>query len=89
MRDEILNTIDSVPTNMINFIPKSMENTTSTNVASTMSIISNDKKVRDRMDCYILHIILVVIIVLIVIAIICYHYAKYRSNQKPIGTLTV
>ena len=54
MRDEILNTIDSVPTNIINFIPTNMENTASTNVASTMSITSNNKKVRDRMDCYIL-----------------------------------
>ena len=58
-----------------------------TSVTSTVSINSYDKKVRYKMDC--LHIILLVIILLFVIVIICYHYAKYRSKQTNIVTLTI
>ena len=54
----------------------------STNVTSTISINSEDKKVRYKMDCYILHTVLLVIILLFMISIICYHYAKHRSKLK-------
>ena len=50
---------------------------------------SDNKKVRYKMDCYILHLILVVIILLFIIAFICYHYEKYRSKQRHIGAPTV
>ena len=54
-----------------------------------MSMNSDNKKVRYKMDCYILHLILVVIILLFIIAFICYHYEKYRSKQRHIGAPTV
>ena len=48
------------------------------NVANTIStnllINSDDKKVRYKIDCYILH----------TITITCYHYAKHRSKLKNI-----
>ena len=56
----------------------------STNVTSTILTSSNDKKVRYKMGCYILHTVLLVIIFLFTIAIICCHYAKYKSEQKGI-----
>ena len=49
-----------------------------TNVTSTVSINSADRKVKYKMDCYFLHTILLVIILLCIITIICYHYAKHR-----------
>ena len=52
----------SISTNMINTI--------STNVTSTASTNFDDKKVRYKIDCYILTTIL----------IICYHYAKQKRN---------
>ena len=45
-------------------------NTISTNVTSTVSIYSDDKKVRHKMDCYILHIFLfVTMLVFMIIAL--------------------
>ena len=85
--DEILNTTDSVSTNVTKTISTSMLDTISTNVASTVSINSGDKKVRYKIDCYILHTVLLLIILIFIIAIISYRYAKYRSKQKRIGTL--
>ena len=52
-----------------------------------MSIVCHNKKVRHKIDFYILHTVSLLIILLI-IAIICYHYANHRSKQKNIGTLT-
>ena len=69
MCDEIVYVIDIVSTNVIPII--------SANVASTMLTISDDKKVRYKMDCYILHTVLLAIILLLLIAIICYHYEKH------------
>ena len=66
-----------MPTNMTN-----VTNTLPTNVTSTVSINSDDKKLRYKMDCYILQVFLSVIILLFIVAIICYHYTKYRSKQK-------
>ena len=55
----------------------------SANVMSTAS--SNfHKKVRYKMDCYILHTVLLVIILLLIIAIICYHYVRHMSKLKNI-----
>ena len=61
----------------------------STNITSTVSINSDDKKVRYKIDCYILHTTLLVIILLLIIAIICYHHTKHRSKQKDINALTI
>ena len=58
---------DSISTNMIK--------TMSTNVTSTVSITSDDKKLRYKRNCYILNTVL----------IICYHYAKQKRN----GALTI
>ena len=62
--DKIINAKDSVSTNVTNNIPTYMTNTTSANVASTVSINSDDKKVRYKTDCYILLTILLVIILI-------------------------
>ena len=40
----------------------------------------NDKNVRYKLDCYILHTFLLMIILLFLTAIICYYYAKHRSK---------
>ena len=45
-------------------------------------INSDDKKVKYKMDCYILHTVLLVTIFLYMITVICFHYAKHRSKQK-------
>ena len=50
-------------------------------VSTNASINFDDKKVRYKMDCYILHTVLLVITLLLIIAII-YHYAKHRSKLK-------
>ena len=59
-----------------------MTKTIATNDMSTMLKNSDDKKVRHKMNCYILHAVLLVIILLLRLAIICYHYAKHWSNKK-------
>ena len=82
--NEIINATDDIPTNMTN-----VTNTIPTNVTSTVSINSGDKKVRYKMDSYILLALLLVIILLFMIAITCYHYTKYRSKQKRITTQTI
>ena len=54
------------------------------NVPPNVSKNSDDKKIRNKMDCYILHTVLLVIILLFIMAIICYQYAKHRSKLKNI-----
>ena len=71
--DEIKYVMDIVLTNVANTI--------TTNVTIIVSI-NFHKKVRYKIDCYILHTILLVIILLLIIAIICYRYAKHRSKLK-------
>ena len=78
---KIKNATDSVSTNVANTISK--------NVTSTMSTNSDGKKVRYKMDCYILHTFLWVRILLFIIAIICYHCTKHRSKQKGVGAPTI
>ena len=53
-----------------------------------MSTNSDDKKLRFKIDCYMLHTILLVIILLLMITITCYHYGKHRSKQKDINVQT-
>ena len=64
--DEIISVMDTVSTEMTNTI------------ATNVSINSDDKKVRYKINCYILHTILVVIILLLTVTVICCHYAKHR-----------
>ena len=63
---------------VMGIISTNVVNTTSTNVSTN----SDGKKVRNRMDCYILQRVLLMIILLFIIAIICYHYGKHRSKLK-------
>ena len=62
-------------------VTTNVANTISTNIASTVSINFDDKKVRYKMDCYILHTVLLVIILLFIITIISHQYAKHISKQ--------
>ena len=66
--DQIISVIDIASLKMTNTI------------ATNVSIIADDKKVRHKIDCYILHTILLVIILLLIIIIISYHYVKNRSK---------
>ena len=63
---------------VMGIISTNVVNTTSTNVSTN----SDGKKVRYRIDCYILQRVLLMIILLFIIAIICYHYGKHRSKLK-------
>ena len=74
--NEIINVMDSLSTNVTNTVPIT--------VTSTVSISSNDKKVRYKMDYYILHTVLIVVILLFIIANIYYYYAKHRSKRKDV-----
>ena len=58
-------------------------------IATNVSVNYHNKKVRCKIDCYILHTVLLVIILLLIIAIICHHYAKHWPKQKGIDTLTM
>ena len=71
---EIINAADSVSTKV------------STNFMSVASINFHYKKVRDKIDCYIMHTVLLVVILLFIIALICYHYAKHWLKPKKILT---
>ena len=72
--NEIISATDKVSANVTNFI--------STNVINTVSINSDDEKVRYEMNCYNLHMLLLVTILLFRIIIIFNHYAKHRLKQK-------
>ena len=56
-------------------------------IATNMSINSDDEKVRHKNDCYIWPRVLLVTILLSIITIICYHYVKHKSTQKSIDAL--
>ena len=60
----------------------------STNVMSTASNF-HKKKVRYKIDCYILQVVLLVVILLFIVTSICYNYGRHRSKLKIIGTLTI
>ena len=72
--DEIINAAGSAPTNVMS--------TVSTNVTRTASINVHNKKVRYKMNCYILYMVLLVVILLFIITVIGCHYAKNKSRQK-------
>ena len=74
MCDEIINAKDSSSLNVANTIAINFE--------SPISISSDDKKVRYKINYYILHRFLLVIILLFVIAIICYDHAKHSLRKK-------
>ena len=86
--DRIINAADIALTNVKNTIPASMENTTSTNVMITVSINSDDKKVRYEIDCYLFYTLLLIIL-LFKIVIVCYHCTRHRSKQKGVGAPTI
>ena len=65
----------------MDILPTKITNT----IATNMSINSDDKKVRYKINCYILHTVLLAIILLLIITIVCYHYAKHTSKQKGIN----
>ena len=48
-------------------------------IATDVSINSDDKRVRYKIDCYILHTVLLAMILILIITIICYHYAKIKN----------
>ena len=75
--DEIISAMDMISTKLTNII------------ATNVPINSDDKKVRYKIDCYILHTYLIVIISLLMIINIFYHYTKHRSKQKGINVLTI
>ena len=61
----------------------------SANVISTVPT-NFHHKVRYKMDCYILHIVLLVIILLFIMALFCYHYVKHKvKTKKDIVVLTI
>ena len=55
-------------------------NTIATNVTKNC----HSKKVRYKIDCYILHTVLLVIMLILRITVICYHYAKHRLKQNRV-----
>ena len=75
--DDIISNADSISKDFMSTVPTSIKSTASTNF--------HNKKVRYKMDCYILNTVLLVIILLLTIAIIYYYYAK----QKRIDPLTI
>ena len=56
-------------------------------IAANVSVNCHSKKVRYKLDCYILHKVSLAIMLLLMVTIICYHYAKHKSNQKNINPL--
>ena len=75
--DEIISVMDIASTKMTNTI------------ATNVSVNCHNKKVRYKIDFYILHAILLAIILLLMITIAYYHYAKYRSKEKDIDALAI
>ena len=49
---------------------------------STVLTEFHNEKVRFKMSCCILHMVLLVVILLFLITDICHHYTKLRSKQK-------
>ena len=72
--NEIVSITDIVSTNVISSVPA--------NVTSNVSINSDNKKIRYKMNCYNLQMFMLVVILLFLITIICYHYTKHWSKLK-------
>ena len=58
-------------------------------IATNVSINGHNKKVRHKINCYILHTLLLAIILLLIITIVCYHFTNHSSKQKGINGLTI
>ena len=56
-------------------------------IAANVSVNCHSKKVRYKLDCYILHKVSLAIMLLLMVTIICYHYTKHKSNQKNTNPL--
>ena len=65
---------------VMNIASTKMKNTIAKKVTSTSSINCHCKKVRYKIDCYILHTAFLVIILPLLTTIICYHYAEHMSK---------
>ena len=61
--------------NVMDIVSTKMTNTVTINVSTN----SDGKKVRYKMDCYILHTVLLVILLSLIITIICYHHSKLKN----------
>ena len=61
--------------NVMDILSTKMTNTVTINVSTN----SDGKKVRYKMDCYILHTVLLVIMLSLIITIICYHHSKLKN----------
>ena len=55
-------------------------------VIIAIPINSDNKKLRYKMSCCVLHTVLLVIILLFIIINICFYYIKHMSTQKNILT---
>ena len=64
---------------------KSVTDSVSTNVTSNVSINSDDKKIRYKMDCYILHMFLLVTILLFITVITCYIMKNIGQKKKMLA----
>ena len=53
--DEIVNVMDIVSKNATKTVPTNITSNTSTNATNTVLINSDDKNVRYKMNCYLLH----------------------------------
>ena len=71
--DEIISITNSVSINVANSVSTNVTSTLSKNVTRTVPINSDDKKVRYKMDCYILSTFLLVTILLFIIVFICFY----------------
>ena len=58
-------------------------------IVTNVTKICHSKKVRYKIDCYILHTVLLAVILILIITIIFYHYAKHKSKQKNVNALTI
>ena len=74
--DEIISVVDIVSIKKTNTIAR--------NVTKNC----HSKKVRYKIDLYILHTVLLVIVLLLIITIICYYDLNHRSKQKGIHAPT-
>ena len=72
---------------MTRTISTNKRSTISINVTRSVPINFDDKKIKYKMDCYILHTFLLKMISLFLIAIICYHYTKHKSKQKRMDNI--
>ena len=59
-----------------------MTNTLSTNVTRTVSMNSDNMKVRYKINTHISHMVLLLIMLPLIIAILCYHYKKHKSKKN-------